>query len=108
MTRFHGNVGYAEESVESAPGVWTDSIVEFEYFGDVIRNTRRLADDDKVNNDLSVSNTISIVADPYAREHFFAIRYVQWAGTLWKVDNVEVQFPRLLLRLGEVYNGPTP
>jgi hypothetical protein len=48
------------------------------------------------------------VADQYANEHFFAIRYVEWAGTLWTVDSVEVQIPRLLLRLGKVYNGPTP
>jgi hypothetical protein len=48
------------------------------------------------------------MADAYANEHFFAIRYVEWAGVLWTVSMVEVQSPRLLLRLGEVYNGPTP
>lgn len=106
MTRFYGAIGYGE-SVEQSPGVWVDDIVEYNYYGDVIRNTRRLQDDNKVNNDLTVSNSISIVADAYAREHFFAIRYIRWAGTLWTVRDVEVQAPRLLLRLGEVYNGPT-
>ena len=105
MTRFHGKVGYGE-SIETSAGVWQDVITEFEYYGDVIRNTRRLLDDQKVNNDLNVGNSISIVADAYANEHFFAIRYVQWAGTLWRVSDVEVQSPRLLLRLGEVYHGP--
>jgi hypothetical protein len=66
-----------------------------------------LPDGTKVNDDLSVNNSISIVADEYANEHFFAIRYVAWAGTLWTVTNVEVQSPRLLLTLGGVYNGPT-
>jgi hypothetical protein len=104
--RFHGRVGYGE-SVETAPGIWNDEITEASYFGDIIRNTRQLQDGTKVNDDLSVNNSISIVADAYAFEHFFAIRYVEWAGTLWTVPTVEVQGPRLLLTLGGVYNGPT-
>jgi hypothetical protein len=106
MTRFHGKVGYGE-TVETSPGVHVDEIVEHEYFGDVIRNTRRLTEGENLNQDLSVGNSISIVADAYAREHFFAIRYVEWAGALWTIQDVEVQAPRLILSLGEVYNGPT-
>ena|SRR5215204_2984832 len=105
MAKFNGKVGYGE-TVENAQGVFEDVITEITYFGDVIRNTRRLRDGEKVNDDLSVGNSISIVADAYASEHFFAIRYVEWAGSLWKVTEVEVQRPRLLLRLGGVYNGP--
>lgn len=107
MAKFYGEVGYGV-TTEKRPGVWEDTIVEKQYFGDILRNTRRLEDGSKVNNDLTVSNSISIVADAYANEHFFAIRYVKWAGARWTVDNVEVQSPRLLLRLGGVYNGPTP
>jgi hypothetical protein len=88
--------------------VWSDVITEVEYYGDVIRNTRRLQEGEYLNNDLSVSNSISIVADAYANEHFFAIRYIKWAGALWTVSDVDAsQSPRLLLRLGGVYNGPT-
>ena len=107
MARYHGRVGYGE-SVETAPGVWEDQIVERSYSGDVIRNARNLREGENLNFDLSVQNSISIVADAYANDHFFAIRYVEWAGILWTVSSVEVQSPRLLLRLGEVYNGPTP
>jgi len=107
MARFSGRVGYGE-SVETTPGVWEDQIVERSYFGDVIRNARNLREGENLNFDLSVQNSISIVADAYANEHFFAIRYVEWAGTLWTVTSVEVQSPRLILRLGEVYNGRTP
>ena len=107
MAKFHGKIGYGQ-SVETAPGVNQDVITEIEYFGDVIRNTRKLSEGDYLNNDLSVNNSISIVADAYANEHFFAIRYVEWAGALWTVSDVEVQSPRLLLRLGGVYNGPRP
>lgn len=106
MARFFGVVGYGEP-VESAPGVWVDSIVEYPYYGDVVRSSRELRQGDSLNEDLSVQNSISIVADAYANEHFFAIRYVEWAGTFWTISSVEVQPPRLLLRLGEVYNGPT-
>ena len=107
MARFFGRVGYGG-TVESGPGVWVDDIVERSYFGDVIRNARNLREGENLNVDLSVQNSISIVADAYANDHFFAIRYVEWAGALWTVSSVEVQSPRLLLRLGEVYNGPTP
>ena|SRR5690606_27285653 len=106
-TRFYGKVGYGE-TVEVSNGIWEDVITERSYFGDIVRNTRKLKDGESVNDDLTVNNSISIVADPYANEHFFAIRYIEWAGTLWKVSDVEVQQgPRLLLRLGGVYNGPT-
>ena len=104
--KFYGPVGYGE-SVETAPGVLVTKIVEYLYYGDVIRNSRKLENRDKVNDDISVGNSISIVADAYANEHFFAIRYVKWAGVLWKVDNVDVESPRLILRLGGVYDGPT-
>ena len=105
--RFCGKIGYGNP-VESAPGVYTDDIVEFEYFGDVVRNARQLREGQYLNDDLTVSNSISVVADAYATEHFFAIRYVEWQGKPWRVSNVDVQLPRLVLQLGEVYNGPRP
>jgi hypothetical protein len=106
MAKFHGEIGYGE-TVETSPGVWTDTIIERAYYGDILRNTRRILEGEYLNNDLSVGNSISIVADAYANEHFFAIRYIRWAGALWTVSDVEVQSPRLILRLGGVYNGPT-
>ena len=106
MARFHGTVGFGT-SVESAPGVWVDSITTRTYTGDVIRLSRRLQSGEFVNDELTVGNSISIVADPYASDNFSAIRYVEWAGSLWKVTEVEVQRPRLILRLGGIYNGPT-
>jgi hypothetical protein len=106
MSKFFGRVGYGS-TVEVNPGVFQDVITERSYYGDVIRNTRKLSEGENLNKDLSVQNSISIVADAYANDHFFAIRYVEWAGVLWTVSDVEVQSPRLLLRLGEVYNGPT-
>jgi len=104
--RFHGRVGYGDTQ-ETSPGVHADVIVERSYFGEVTRAARSLTEGENLNPDLTVGNSISIVADAFANERFFDIRYVEWAGQLWTVTSVEVQRPRLLLRLGEVYNGPT-
>ena len=109
MARFFGKVGYGD-SVENPPGdgKWVDVIEEFEYQGDVIRNARALDNSNNVNGEITVSNQISVVADEYALEHFFNIKYVEWAGVLWTVPSVEVRSPRLILTLGSVYNGPVP
>lgn len=109
MARFFGEIGYGE-SIEKPTdsGIWVDDIIEHSYYGDVIRNTRRLEDGEGLNPNISVGNSISVVADEYANEHFHAIRYIRWAGVCWTVTNVEVNAPRLILTLGEVYNGPYP
>lgn len=105
MAKFYGAVGFGE-SVEQAPGVWVDTIVERMCYGDILQTSRRLEANEQLNGNLVITNNISIVADAYAQEHFFAIRYVDWAGVLWTVPTVEVEYPRLILRIGEVYNGP--
>ena len=109
MPKFCGKVGFgiSHETFEGS-GIWVDEITERTYRGDVTKIIRRLEGTEYLNDNLTVNNSISILADAFANENFFAIRYVQWAGTRWKVSNVEVQRPRLILTLGEVYNGPTP
>ena len=105
MAKFYGQVGYAE-SVETTPGVWEEQIVERDYCGDLIKNNRKLESSDSVNDNINISNSISIISDPYANENFHKIRYAKFMGTEWKVINVEVsQYPRLILTLGGVYNG---
>jgi len=106
--KFRGEVGYGE-SVETAPGVWVDTIVERTYYGDVERLSNRLREStDSVNDEMVIGNAISIVADPYAFENFQAIRYIRWQGGLRKVAEVDVRRPRLWLRLGGKYHGPVP
>jgi hypothetical protein len=106
--RFLGKVGYGQTEETESPGVYEDVITERTYSGDVTRKSRSLTEGEVLNQDLSVSHSISIVADEFARGNFMHIRYVEWAGKRWTVTEVEVQRPRLLLRLGEVYNGPGP
>lgn len=104
MAKFYGVVGYIE-MVNTKPGVWEEQVTERNYYGEVIRNTRRLQSTENLNDDINISNEVSIVADPYALNHFHSIRYVELMGVKWKATNVEVQTPRLLISLGGVYNG---
>lgn len=104
MARFFGTVGYAE-TVETKPGVWEEQITERQYTGDVLHNSRKWVGSEYLNDNLEVSNRISIVADPFAYQNFQSIRFVEWMGTRWKVPTVEVERPRLILSIGGVYNG---
>lgn len=104
MNKFYGKIGYAI-SEETVPGVWVERIVERSYYGDVIRNIRRLQSSENLNDDINISNEISIVADAFANQNFHSMRYVEYMGTKWKVSGIEVKYPRLILSIGGVYNG---
>lgn len=104
MNKFYGKIGYAI-SEETVPGVWVERIVERSYYGDIIRNIRRLQSSENLNDDINVSNEISIVADAFANQNFHSMRYVEYMGTKWKVSSIEVKYPRLILSIGGVYNG---
>lgn len=104
MAKFYGKVGYAE-SVKVGPGVWDESITERNYYGDVLRYVRKSQTADKSTDDINVDVKISIVSDPYAIDHFHAIRYVEFGGAKWEVPSVEPQYPRIILTLGGLYNG---
>ncbi len=104
MAKFYGNIGFAA-TVETEKGVWEEQISERPYFGDVVRNKRQLRDAGKVNSDVDISNEISIIADPYANDNFHSMRYVVFMGAKWTVESVEVQYPRLILSVGGLYNA---
>lgn len=104
MAKFYGAIGYAGTS-ETAPGVWTEGITERNYYGDVLRISRRLQAGENLNDDLVVNNEFSIVADPFAYENFHNMRYIKWMGASWKINKIDVQRPRLILSIGSVYNG---
>jgi hypothetical protein len=104
MAKFFGAIGFAH-TVETEPGINEEIITEYLYYGDVVRNARRIQDGQYLNTDLTVSNSVSILADEFANEHFHAIRYARWAGECWTINNVEVQRPRLILEFGGVYTG---
>lgn len=104
MAKFYGKIGYSETK-ETTPGVWEVVITERPYYGDLIRNTRRLQSSENLNDDINISNEISIIADPFAYNNFHSMLYVEFMGAKWKISNVDVQYPRLILTVGGLYNG---
>ena len=106
MSKFYGAIGYIAE-VETAVDVVENLPIERMYRGELLRNSRSLQNGTDINDNINIGNQISILADPYANNHIHDMRYVRWRGTNWKVTNVDVQPPRLILSLGGVYNGDT-
>ena len=104
MAKFYGKIGYGLTE-ETVPGVWTPQITEKDAIGEYVKNIHRLESSDKVNDNITIQNSISIVMDPYAAENFRFIKYVKIDGIAWKVNTVEVQWPRLILGLGGEYNA---
>ena len=103
MAKFYGEIGFAI-SKETAPGVYTDTIEHRFYYGEVNSRHIRTTNGTSINDNVNVSDEISIVSDPFANEHYFAMKYVTYMGVKWKVENISVQFPRLVLSLGGMYN----
>ena len=103
MAKFYGVIGYIK-TVEVEPGLWEEQLIEHNYYGDVTRTYGGFQSSGGVNDDINLNNSISIVADPFANENFQYMRYVEYLGAKWKITNVEVQRPRLLLTVGGVYN----
>lgn len=104
MSKWYGKIGYAE-SVEVEPGDWEERIIEKSYYGDMYRNAILLQNSGGINDNINVANQISIVADPYAHNHIFAMRYIEFQNAKWKISHVEVQYPRLILTVGGLWNG---
>lgn len=105
MNKWCGKIGFTYTG-EVEPGVWIENeVVEREYFGDVLSNRWRRQNTSNVNDDINISNQISIVADPYAIDHVSAMTWIEFSGEKWKVTDVDVQYPRLIVNIGGVYHG---
>jgi len=109
MALFYGPVGFVETVEDpTGSGVWVEKPVERNYRGEVSKYGKRWdGGNTQVNPNLTITNTISIVADPYLSNHLYSLRYIKWLGGYWEVSSVDVQYPRLVLNIGGVYNGPT-
>ena len=103
MSRYAGKIGFAVTE-ETYPGVWTPVITEKSVKGEVLRNAYRSTSGESVNDNITISNRISVIGNPYLFENFQFIKYITWLGTKWIVTNVEVQYPHLILDIGGVWN----
>lgn len=104
MSKWFGKIGYCE-TIETSPGVWTEQITEREYYGDLLKVSKKTQSSENLNDNITISNQISIVADPFANENLRLISYVTFMGTKWKITSADVQYPRIILTMGGVYNG---
>lgn len=112
MAKFYGTIGYGiTKESETSPGVWIDEFIERNYTGDVLRNMRNWRMAENVNPDITVSDTISIIADGYALENLHSMKYVKWRGATLAVISITVERPRVILEIGGLFSGaklPTP
>lgn len=105
MARWYGEIGYAE-TMETSPGVWEEVVIHRMYTGDMNSLSRAVRNSGGINDNVEIGMELSIVSDPYALSNFSNMRYAEYLGTRWKIRNVSVQYPRLVLSLGEEYvNG---
>ena len=104
MAKWFGKIGYGV-SEQIRPGVYDERIIEQEYIGDFTSIGRRLASSGNANDDIVITNTISIIADPFAISHYSNMLYVELHGAKWKAQNIQVAQPRLNITLGGLYNG---
>ena len=104
MYKFHGMIGFAETD-ETKPGIWEETFVEKEYYGEVIKNTRRIQNGVGINDNIVISNQLSILTNEYLIKGLGRIRYVVWYGEKWKVDSVDPGYPRSTLTIGGLFNG---
>lgn len=106
MSKWFGTIGYAITS-ETRPGIWEESIVKKQVYGDINRISRNYQTTEHKNDDITINNELSIVADPFAMQNFQYIRYIDWMGTKFKASVSSINLPRITLSIGGVYNGPT-
>lgn len=104
MAKFAGTIGFAN-TIETMPGVWTNEIVERRYMGDVLKASLQYKQDSQINDDIVLSKRISIVADVFVNNNLHSIKYVTYMGVKWIVTGFDIQYPRIILTLGGVYNA---
>ena len=104
MTKFYGKIGFVLME-ETSPDVWESIETAKDYFGDLVRNQRRWSNGESVNENLDVSNEISILLDDFLQENIGALKWVEVMGAKWKVNSISIEYPRIVLTLGGVYNG---
>lgn len=104
MSKFYGNIGFVKVE-ETSADVYESFETVVPYIGDITRNQRRWTNGESVNENLEVSNEISIVLDDFLQENMGFLKWVEFLGSKWKVNSITLKYPRIVLTLGGVYNG---
>lgn len=104
MAKFSGRIGF-ERTMETSPSVYKPTLTWRYYKGDVAKNSYRWQRSENVNDNLNINNHISIVADSFAIENVGCIKCVELNKSKWKVVEAILEYPRITLYLGDLYNG---
>lgn len=103
MARFYGRVGFVLGSIETTPGKWVENKSERYYYGDVMKRRLNWEKGESINDSIKIGNQFSILADEYAESHMYAMKWIEWKGIKWKITSVEIERPRMILTIGDVY-----
>lgn len=104
MPKCSGVIGYALAE-ETQPGVWTENITEKKYFGDIVRDNRKIVDQGEINSSVNISNNVSIVSNKFMLDNMASMRYISFNKSKWKINSIDIKPPRLIISLGGLYNG---
>jgi len=104
MPKCSGVIGYALAG-ETQPGVWTEGITEKVYYGDVVRDSRRIVDQGEINGSININNNISVVSNKFMLDNLAFMRYISFAKSKWEISSVDIKPPRIVITLGGLYNG---
>lgn len=108
MAKWSGRIGFVTTSESPVgSGIYRDVVVIKSFTGDVKQVTRRWQVEDKINDDVTMNNTISVVATPYLMQNFYSIRFISFMNAWWSVNAVVMDYPRLTLEIGGLYHGDT-
>lgn len=102
--KYSGKVGYAVQT-ETAPGVWTKEIKEVHMYGDTLSYGAQPVSSDKVNQDVALSNEISLMGNPIIFENLSTLEYLILSGIKWEITSINLDPPRIKVALGGVWNG---
>jgi hypothetical protein len=103
MPKCSGVIGYALAG-ETQPGVWTEGITEKKYYGDIVRDNRKVVDQGEINGSINISNNISVVSNKFMLDNMAFMRYISFANSKWKINSVDIKPPRIIITLGGLYN----
>lgn len=104
MARFYGRIGFVFDHAEITPGVWKPAMAERNYYGDVMKRRLSWEKGESINDNIKIGNQFSILADEYAESYMYAMKWIEWKGVKWKITSVEIERPRMILTIGDVYN----
>jgi hypothetical protein len=105
--RYSGALGIVEQS-EVRPGIWEETVTEVPVLGTVRQATAALDGTDQVLPQYSTTTSVTVPARGVGPLDNSSIRYVTYKGDRWQISSIVDEPPRIVLYIGEKYNGPTP